>query len=157
MTATAKQAVATQRPVSVILAAVLLGFLAVTATAGGLALSAGAAPPDEWLDDIPVLDTWLIPGLVLAVGFGIGSAVAAFGLWHRPNWSWLAWVERPTGHHWSWLATILIGAGQALWIGLELIYLPELSVLQAVYGPLGLALAILPFTSGMRAHLRIRS
>ena len=33
-------------------------------------------------------------------------------------------------------------------------FFPELSVLQAFYGPLGLALFLLPFTRSMRDHLK---
>jgi len=34
---------------------------------------AGAAPPDEWLAAIPLIQDWRLPGLVLAAGFGAGS------------------------------------------------------------------------------------
>jgi hypothetical protein len=155
MTTTVHPVVATHRPASVIASVVLLGVLAVTAIAGGIALAAntGAAPAEEWLEDIPLIDSWLIPGLVLAIGFGIGSAITAYGIVRRPRWTWLGWLERLTAHHWSWPATGLIGLGHIVWIGLELVYLPELSVLQAFYGALGVALLLLPFAAGMRSYL----
>jgi hypothetical protein len=53
-------------------------------------------------------------------------------------------VERLTGYHWAWAATIAVGVGQVAWIVCELFMLPEVSWLQALYGPLGLALAITP-------------
>lgn len=157
MALTAQRTIATHRPASVVASFVLLSFLAVTAIAGGIALSlgGGAAPDEEWLDAIPLIDSWLVPGLVLGIGFGLGSAVTAYGLMRMPHWRWLGWLERLTGHHWSWIATIAIGAGHVVWIGLELIYLPELSVLQLVYGPLGAALMLIPFLPAMRDHLRL--
>ncbi len=33
--------------------------------------------PHRWLDRIPVIDSWLVPGFVLGVGFGVGSLVTA--------------------------------------------------------------------------------
>lgn len=104
----------------------VLGFLGISATAGGAALAVGgsARPPDDWLGGIPVIDSWLVPGLVLGLGFGLGSLVTAYGVLRRPRWPALAIVERGTGHHWSWIATSLIGWGHVGWILLELIYLP---------------------------------
>jgi hypothetical protein len=87
------------------------------------------------------------------IGFGLGSLIAAYGVLRRPSWGWLGGLERITGHHWSWIATIAIGVGQVVWITLELFSIP-FSVLMAIFGPLGLALALLPVTSSVREYLR---
>jgi hypothetical protein len=110
--------------------------------------------PDEYLEMIPLVDRWVLPGLVLLLGFGLGSLIAAYGVWRRPAWAWLGGVERLTGHHWSWIATIAIGAGQVAWIALELFSIP-FSVLMAIFGPLGLALALLPLTPSASSYLRV--
>jgi hypothetical protein len=135
----------------------LLVFLGVTALGGSIGMlsgSAALAPPDDWLASIPVIDSWLIPGLVLGLGFGIGSLVTAWGVVRRPPWSWLRPLEHMTLHHWSWMATIILGMGQAVWISLELVYLPEPSALQAVYLPVGLAMTLIPFLPSVRRYLR---
>ena len=146
------------RPALVSTTVGLLFFLGVSAVAGGIALSfgtteSGLLPPAEWLDAIPLVDEWLVPGLVLGLGFGLGSLFAGFGVLGRPHWRWASFAERATGHHWSWLATMVIGLAHVLWIGLELVFLPELSVLQAIYGPLGLALFLLPFSRPVSEYL----
>lgn len=161
MTLTITKAVPVHRPVSVVASIWLLTFLGVSALAGGTALvfgrlEEGMVPPTEWLDALPLIDSWLVPGLVLGIGFGLGSLLAAYGVWRRPQWSWASFIETSTGYHWSWLATMLIGLGQATWIALEVLYLPELSWLMAVYGPLGLTLFLLPWTRSMRDDLRLR-
>lgn len=138
---------------------ILLGLSGVT---GGIELvggiGAGAAMPPEWLHRLPLvggqLNSWLVPGLVLGLGFGVAPLVAAYGLLSR-RWIGFGWVERLTGYHWSWLATIVIGAGQAFWILLEVLYIPEKSWLQVIYGPLGLVLAILPFRSSVRRYSQV--
>lgn len=144
------------RPAAVSATIVVLFFLGTTASLGGLALLMGYTPPREWLDDVPAVADWVIPGLVLGIGFGIGSLVTGYGVLRRPHWPWAEFIERVTRHHWSWLATVVIGLGHAVWIGLELIYLPEPSILQVVYGPVALALVALPFAPSVRRYLRTR-
>jgi len=156
MAVTAGRIASAHRPAAVTVTIGLLWFLAVTAAAGGIALLFGAAAPDEeWLDSVPVIDTWVIPGLVLGIGFGLGSAVVAYGLQRTPHWEWLGWLEDLTVYHWSWAATIAVGVGHAVWIGLEFAYLPEYSILQYVYGSIAIALMLIPFLPAMRRHLRI--
>jgi hypothetical protein len=138
----------------------LLGFLGVTATGGGLAFlfgptsGEGAWFPQEWLDQIPLIDSFVLPGLVLGVGFGLGSLVTLWGMLRRPHLGFLAGIERATGRHWSWLATVVLGLGQLVWIGLELAFI-EFSFFHPLYGAVGLALAALPWTGSMRRDLAL--
>lgn len=106
------------RPAAVVTTGGVLVFLGISALAGGIAmvLGMGAAPPETWLDEIPAIDNWVLPGLVLGIGFGAGSLVAAYGMLRRPRFGWLGSVEQLTRHHWSWIATILIGPGHVDWI-----------------------------------------
>ncbi|WP_157546144.1 hypothetical protein [Hamadaea tsunoensis] len=136
----------------------LLVFLGFSAAGGGIAMLAdlhgGRYLPSRWLDGLPLIDTFLAPSLVLLAGFGAGSLLTAYGVLRRPVWRWARPVERWTRHHWSWAAVQALGAGQLVWIGLELIYLPDLSWLQAAYGTTGLALLLLPWTGPVRRRLR---
>jgi hypothetical protein len=143
------------RPAPAVALAGVLWFLGITATAGGIALLLGAAqPPADWLDGIPVVDTWTVPALVLGLGFGGGSLLVGYGVWRRPGWPWFARIERLTGHHWAWAGALLLGVGHVVWIVLELVYLPGPSMLQAVYGAVGLALVTLPMLPAVRGYLR---
>jgi hypothetical protein len=140
----------------------VLLFLGITASAGGAAFVVAQVFgidgwfPREWLDEIPLIDNWVLPGLVLGLGFGAGSFVARWGLRARREWGWTAWVRRLTGRHWSWLATVLLGLGQVVWIGLELVWIP-FSFFHVIYGAVGLLLLLLPFTPSMRGDLARRS
>ncbi len=76
--------VSTDRPRSVLATTGLLGFLGVSATGGGITLVGGsAAPPDHWLPEFPAVDSWVVPGMVLGLGFGLGSLVTAYGMARR--------------------------------------------------------------------------
>jgi len=158
MTVTRSTTAARHRPASVVAIISVLVFLGLTAVAGGIELTFGIWATDSFptdsLDRVPFIDSWLVPGLVLGIGFGLGSLVTAFGMLRRPRWQWLVSVERVTGHHWSWAATIAIGLGQVLWILLELVYLPGVSPLQVVYGGVGVALVLLPMLESVRTDLQ---
>jgi hypothetical protein len=120
----------------------LLIFLGVTALAGGIEMllfpTGNEFLPRQWLDDIPVIDSWLLPGLVLGGGFGVGSLLTAYAL--RRRWAW--W----------WPGTILLGVGMIVWIGLEVLFLPQRSLLEAIYGTVGVLLVALPVTASARRH-----
>jgi hypothetical protein len=139
----------------------LLAFLGVTATLGGAAFILGPTTgenawfPQKWLDEIPFIDSFVVPGLVLGIGFGLGSLVTFWGMLHRSHWPFLTWVERLTGMHWTWVATVLIGVGHMVWIGLELAYI-QFSFFHVVYGALGIALVLLPLTPSMRRDMAVR-
>lgn len=145
-----------RRPRAVVVVVGLLLFLGVSAVGGGVGLASGAAaPPDDWLRRIPLISSWLVPGLVLGLGFGVGSLVAAYGMLARPRWRWLGFAERLTGHQWPWSATVLMGAGQVVWIVIELVHLPEASVLQAVYATTGVLLVGVPMLPAVRRYLAL--
>ncbi|HQR28007.1 MAG TPA: hypothetical protein PLP61_13290 [Nocardioides sp.] len=135
----------------------LLVFLGVSAVPSGLVMLVGGTEvfPEQWVEDFPLINSLVLPGLVLLLGFGLGSLVAAYGLLRLPHWAALGFAERWTGRHWSWLVTVLIGVGQVVWIGLELVYLPGLSFLQPLYGTVGLLLVLLPLTPAVRRHCRM--
>lgn len=147
-----------KRPKAVVAMIWVTAFLGVTALAGSSALLVPAwTPPAEWLDDIPVISSWVVPGLVLALGFGVGSLVTAWGAWKRTRVSALRGIERASGRHWSWLATLALGVGQVTLISLEFAFLPEVSALQPFYGAVGLVLCVLPLLPSVRRDFRLSS
>ncbi len=151
--------ISVSRPGTVVALIVLLVFLGITALGGGIAMVFGVGGeimlPDEWLDGIPLIDNWLLPGLVLGIGFGVGSLLVAYGVVRRPTWEWLGWIEGRTGHHWSWAAALAIGATHIVWILLELVFMPEATWLQAVYGAVGVSLILLPLLPSVRRYLAL--
>ncbi|HSJ84523.1 MAG TPA: hypothetical protein VLA91_11975 [Acidimicrobiia bacterium] len=156
MTLTVTRAPEVRRPLPVTIVIALLAALGIGAVGGGFAMTFGIGGesmlPDEYLDALPLVNSWVVPGLILMIGFGFGSLLAAFGVWRRPAWAWLGGLERLTGHHWSWVVTIVIGVGQVIWITLELVSIP-FSALMPTFGAIGLALILLPLTSSIRGYL----
>ena len=158
MTLTATPAIEVRRrPRSVVVTCTLLAILGVSAVGGGGAMILGIGGesmiPNEYLDFIPLISSWVVPGLVLAIGFGIGSLFTLYGMLTRPSWRWVDVLERRSGHHWSWVATIAIAVGQVTWILIELATIP-FSVLMPIFGLIGLALALLPNLTSVKEYLR---
>lgn len=106
--------------------------------------------PHEPLDRIPLIDSWLIPGL--GIGFGLGSLTAVYGILCKPAWPRPNFVQRLTGRHWSWSATILLGLCQVAWILIEWVYV-GMSPLLVIYGAVGAALVVLPLLAPVRRYL----
>ena len=141
------------RPPLVTVAIVVLSFLGVSAIGGSVGFFADIGMRDpNWLEEIPLVVNWAVPGLVLGIVFGLGSLLTAYGLIRRPRWSWLGWLEELTGHHWAWFATLALGLGMMTWIGLQLIWL-DFNALHAVYGSIGILLATIPLARSFRVYL----
>ena len=101
--------------------AIPVGIMLITDPSG-----AGVGFPAGWIEATP-FGSYLVPGLYLLLANGVGMLLVA-GL--------------TLVRHWTapWLTGVL-GSGLAIWIGVQLLVMPEVSVLQAIYGAIGLVLA----------------
>ncbi len=144
-------------PWAVRVTAAVLVFLGVSAIPSGLFMLIRGTDgfPAEWVDAFPVIDSLVAPGLVLLLGFGVGSLVMAAAVVLKPTRPGLRPVVRWTGRHWAWLGSVLLGMGHVVWIGLQLVYLDERSWLQPLYGGVGLALTLLPWLPSVRRYLAL--
>ena len=101
--------------------AIPVGIMLITDPSG-----AGVGFPAGWIEATP-FGSYLVPGIYLLLMNGIGMLVV---------------VALTLVRHWTapWL-TGVFGTGLAIWIGVQLVVMPEFSFLQAIYGTIGLALA----------------
>ena len=86
---------------------------------------AGVGLPAGWIEATP-FGSYLVPGLYLFAMNGIGMLVLA-----------ALSVRR---HRWAPALTGILGLGLTIWIGVQLVVMPETSSLQAVFGVTGLVL-----------------
>jgi hypothetical protein len=102
------------------LGAIPVGIMLITDPTGR-----GIGFPPGWIEATP-FGSYLVPGIYLLAMNGVGMLVLA-GL--------------TLVRHWvaPWL-TGLLGTGLAIWIGVQLIVMPEVSILQAIFGAIGLVL-----------------
>ena len=118
------------RPRYVWVAIALELFTALGAIPVGLQLirdptGAAIGLPSAWIEASP-FGSYLVPGLYLVAMNGVGMLVAAG----------LSVARHPTA---PWLTGIL-GTGLLIWILVQLLLLPEVSPLQAVFGSIGVVL-----------------
>ncbi len=119
-----------ERPAFVWLAVVLELFTALGAIPVGIQLltdTSGASVgfPDGWIEATP-FGSYLLPGLYLLLVNGAGMLLlAALSVMRH-------WVA-------PWLTGIL-GTGLVIWIGVQLVVMPEFSFLQAIFGAIGVVL-----------------
>jgi hypothetical protein len=120
-----------ERPAYIWLAMLLELFTAVGAIPVGIMLvtdptGAGVGFPPGWIEGTP-FGSYLVPGLYLLLvnGFAMLGLVG------------LSMVRHPVA---PWL-TLVLGIGLVIWIAVQLVVMPEVSFLQAVFGVIGLVLA----------------
>jgi hypothetical protein len=157
-----------ERPTSVKWTIWTLTFLGVTALGGGIEMLAFPQGndylPADMLEKIP-FETFIVPGLILAGIFGLGSLFVAWGMWSRPEIGLLRWAERLTDRHWAWAGAIMLGLGFTMWMVIELSMLGapwaqgdaggEISawILYGIYGTVTLALLVLPQLRPVRRYM----
>ncbi|HET7830325.1 MAG TPA: hypothetical protein VFL03_12260 [Candidatus Limnocylindrales bacterium] len=105
-------------------------FTAVGAIPVGLAMltdttGRSVGLPGGWIEATP-FGSYLVPGLYLLLMNGVGMLLAAGLVVARHRWA-------------PWLTAIL-GVGLVIWIAVQVVVLPETSLLQLVFGATGLAL-----------------
>ena len=148
----------------------VLTFLGVTALGGGIEMLAfyegNEYLPPELIERTP-FDTFIVPGLILGVVFGLGSLFVAWGMWRRPHLVWLRWIEKATDRHWAWAGAVLLGFGFTMWMVIEISMLgpPWDSenagdviltwVLYGIYGAVAALLLILPQLRSVRKYMAI--
>ncbi len=134
----------TRRPFVVYLVMALLVFVALGAIPASLMLitdpsGTSLGLPLEWIDQ-SVFGNYLLPGIVLLIVFGLGSLIAAFGVWRRQQW--------------SWLLTILLGLALMIWIVVQYFTIQSFFFLQPVMFLTGLLIGALPFVPAVRRYVR---
>lgn len=119
-----------ERPAWAWIAVALEVFTAIGAIPVGIMLltdTTGAAVgfPKGWIEST-VFGSYLVPALYLLFVNGAGMAVLA-----------LLTVQR---HRFAPPLTAILGTGLVIWIGVQLVVMPEVSFLQAIFGSIGVAL-----------------
>ena len=156
----ARPVVAQTHSFALTLAKVLLAFLGLAALGGGLTMIADPnggliGMPAEWMERVPLIDSWLVPGIVLAVWFGLGSLLTLAGMIWRFEPTGARLLQRlGAGRHWTWGATVTLGTTQVVWIGVELLLLPQTMWIQALMASVGALMVVLMFAPSARRALR---
>lgn len=96
---------------------------------------------------------FLIPGLILGVGLGLGAFLVAAALVFRPTWPPIALLNPVKSRHWSWTAALLFGLALMVWIIVQVAMIGGGSWLQPFYFGGGSAIVLASLAPSVRAHL----
>ncbi|WP_340021020.1 hypothetical protein MHI24_18630 [Paenibacillus sp. FSL K6-1096] len=135
---------------------VLLAFLSLGAIGGGLSL---LADPSGELMGMPAsgmvrspFGSFLIPGLLLLVVFGLFPLAVMYGLHKQPPWK-RAYALTPFKElHASWSFSLYIGFGQVIWIMVQTYLWNMVNITHVIYMSLGLLIQILTLLPGVQRY-----
>lgn len=92
-------------------------------------------------------DSFLIPGLLLLLIFGLLPLIVLYGLVKKPDWRRYAGLVPFKELHPAWTFSLYIGFGQTIWIMVQTYMMNAVSVVHIFYTCLGLlipAVTLLP-------------
>lgn len=149
-----------KRPKSFFLLLFLLFFQGFSATPSGAMLVIDPTGeqmqmPLTWLEGTP-FSSYLIPGLILSIGLGIGAFFILISLLFLPRWGWAARLNPWKQQHWTWTATVFFGLALMIWIVVQVLMVGLGAWLQPFYFAVGLAILLLTLTPPIRRYLRQR-
>ena len=135
-------------------------FQAISGIAGGIAL---IATPDGSFLKMPVsslsgspFHNFLLPGLCLLLLLGIIPSLTSWGLLFKPKSRWFGFFNIYTKRHWAWAYSLYVGIMLIFWIDIEVMVIGYGSVLQAVYGLLGIFILIFTLLPRVMRHYKIK-
>lgn len=137
----------------------LLGFIAIGALYGGIAI---LASPDGTLLKLPdgllegsVFKNFLVPGIILLTVFGVFPLFTIYCLLKKPEWKFFEKFNLLPDHHFSWTFAIYAGIGQIIWINIQTLIINQVYFLHTMLSSIGIlivCLALLPSTRKIYAR-----
>jgi len=148
------------RPFAVYLVCLIMFLQAISGIAGGLAL---IIRPDGSILKMPLsslsgspFHDFLIPGLSLFFLLGIIPALTTWGLFSKPKSRWFGFFNIYTRRHWAWSYSIYTGIMLIFWIDIEVMVVGYGSLLQAVFGLLGLIIIVFSLLPRVMKHYKLK-
>lgn len=99
-------------------------------------------------------NNYLIPGLILSIGLGVGAFFLFICLLYLPDWDWAERFNPFTKQHWTWAAVALFGLALMTWIVVQVLMVGFGTYLQPFYFAVGLVILLLILSPPMRQYLR---
>ncbi|WP_246369675.1 hypothetical protein [Saccharibacillus deserti] len=148
---------APKSPFAVFLLIVLHLILALGAIGGGVML---IFDPGGTSMGMPVallerafFRSFLIPGILLLLIFGLFPLAVAYGLWRRPGWAAAEAVNPYRAElHPVWVLSLYVGFGQIIWIAVQTYMMNRVSAVQLLYTGQGLAILIVTLLPSVRSR-----
>ena len=138
---------------------ILLGFLAIGATIGGLAF---IIRPDGSIYHMPVellanspFKNFMLPGIVLLTIFGIFPLLVIYGLIKKPESKFLNKLNLIYDYHFSWTFAVYTGIALIIWINVQTLILNSVDILHTIYSSLGILIICIAFLPQTRKRYKL--
>jgi len=99
--------------------------------------------------------TFLIPGFILLVVFGIVPLFVLYGLIRRPESKILGRLNPFKELHHSWAFSLYIGFAQIIWIMVETYLINAVEVIHVFYMSLGLGIQVVTLLPGVQRYFML--
>jgi len=98
--------------------------------------------------------SFLIPGILLLVIFGLLPLLVAYAIWRRPNWKIAeAFNLYRNDLHPPWALSLYIGFGQIIWITVQTYMMNTVHIVHLGYTALSLIILIVTLLPSVRTYL----
>jgi len=133
----------TKKPISIWILIGLLIFLSFGGFLGGIMLlldpsGVDMGLPPDMLDNVPLIDNFILPAIFLILVMGIVPLVIVFGLWQQKHWAWKTAVI---------LSVVLVG-----WILFQILLWGTPAAIQVFYLIFGFVLLGICFVPAVRQY-----
>jgi hypothetical protein len=137
----------------------LLGFLSIGAFFGGIALlihpdGSFLQMPGELLANSP-FKSFLIPGIILLITFGILPAFVIYGLIKKPENRFFDRLNLIYDYHFAWTFSVYIGIALIIWINIQTLILNSVGILHTIYSSLGILIVCIALLPQTRNHYKL--
>lgn len=140
---------------------ITMAFLAVGAIYGGISLMND--PSGETLE-LPlkllkgtIFSSYMIPGIILFLTLGFFPLFLIFPLIFKPRWPVIDKLNIYRSYHWAWTYTLYTSIMLIIWIDVQIIILQTVSVIQGIFGLIGVFILILVLSPRVKRYYKIQT
>ena len=145
-----------KKPFALYVLLFLLAFLSLGAFVGGIPLLIDPTGdlltlPISLLEGTP-FSSFLIPGLILTLVFGIFPSIVGYALIKMPRWKRAGILNILPDMYWAWTYAIYIGFGQILWISIQTVIINEAGMVHLFYTLIGISIVGIALLTPIRTY-----
>lgn len=140
---------------------ITVAFLAVGAIYGGISLMNDPTGeciklPITFLEG-SIFASYLIPGVILFLTLGFFPLFLIFPLIFKPRWPVIDKLNIYKSYHWAWTYTLYTAIMLIIWIDVQVLILKTGSVIQGIFGLLGVFMLILALSPRVKRYYKIQT
>lgn len=98
--------------------------------------------------------SFLIPGILLLLIFGVFPLIVAYAIWRQPHWKTIEAINPYRNDlHPAWALSLYVGFGQIIWITVQTYMMNAVHIVHLGYTTLGLIILIVTLLPSVRTYL----